>query len=252
MATRIYLTGRLAVEHGGHARIDERDLPGRQGRLAFVYLVAHRHRPVLRDDLIDVLWPGGEPPEGDTTLSAVLSRLRSLLKRADVGDAGIDVDGRTLSIRLPGDAWVDLESAANAVDVCEGALRQGDRGGAWGHANVAITIATRPLLSGEEAPWITGWRTKLLALRVRALHALVTISAANGEPAVAIQHAEEILAIDPYREPAYQELMRLHAAAGNRAEAFRVFCRCTERLRTELGTKPSSRTEQIWKAIEQS
>lgn len=252
MATRIYLTGRLAVEHNGIVSIDERDLPGRQGRLAFAYLVSHRGRPVRRDDVMAVLWGDGDPPEGDTALSAVLSRLRALLKRADIPGASIDVDRRSLSIQLPVDAWIDLESASNAVDVCEGALRRGDRAEAWGDANVAITIATRPFLAGEDAPWIEAWRTKLAALRIRALHALVTISDANGEPAVAIQHAEEILAIDPYREPAYRELMRLHAANGNRAEAFRVFGRCADRLRAELGTKPSPQTEQLWKAIEQS
>ena len=37
---RLYLTGRLAAELGD-ARFDERRLPGRQGRRAFVYL--HHH-----------------------------------------------------------------------------------------------------------------------------------------------------------------------------------------------------------------
>jgi len=64
------------------------------------------------------------------------------------------------------------------------------------HANVAIAIARRPFLSGEEAPWIEGWRAKLTATVVRALRELITISAANREPAVAIQHAEEMLEVE--------------------------------------------------------
>ena len=111
-------------------------------------------------------------------------------------------------------------------------------------------IARRPFLSGEEAPWIEGWRAKLTTTLVRALHALITICAANGEPGVAIQHAEEILEVEPYRETAYQELMRLHAAMGNRAEALRVLARCRDRLRSDLGTTPSPETESVWRAIE--
>ena len=65
------------------------------------------------------------------------------------------------------------------------------------HANVAIAIARRPFLSGEEAPWIEGWRAKLTATLVRAIRELITITAANREPAVAIQHAEEILEVGP-------------------------------------------------------
>ena len=250
VATRIYLTGRIAAEHDGRVLVDERDLPGRQGRLAFVYLVAQRHRPTRRDDLMNVLWGDAPPQEFEVTFSAVLSRLRGLLRKAALADAAIDVEHGSISLRLPRDTWIDLEAAANAIDLCEGALRRGDRGAAWGHANVAIVIARRPFLSGEEAPWIEGWRAKLTTTLVRARHALITISAANGEPGVAIQHAEEILEVEPYRETAYQELMRLHAAMGNRAEALRVLARCRDRLRSDLGTTPSPETESVWRAIE--
>ena len=44
--------------------------------------------------------------------------------------------------------------------------------------------------------------------------------------------------------------MRLHAAMGNRAEALRVFARCRNRLRSELGTTPSPETEGVWRAID--
>ena len=155
---RIYLTGRIAVEHDGRVPVAERDLPGRQGRLAFVYLVAHRRRPTRRDDLMDVLWGDSPPQECEVTLSAVLSRLRGLLRKAVLDDAAIDVEHGGISVRLPPGTWIDLEAAANAIDLCDGALRRGDRGEAWGHANVAIVIARRPFLAGEEAPWIESWR----------------------------------------------------------------------------------------------
>jgi DNA-binding SARP family transcriptional activator len=43
--------------------------------------------------------------------------------------------------------------------------------------------------------------------------------------------------------------MRLHAASGNRAEALRVFARCRELLRDELGASPSPRTEAVFLEI---
>ncbi len=248
--TRIYLTGRMAIEHDGVVRVDEKDLPGRQGRLGFAFLMAHRRVPVLREALVDALWPDGDEPDSDTSFSAILSRLRGLLKKSGLTDAAIVADRGSVSLQLPGDVWVDLEAAANAIDLCDGALRRGDRAAAWGHANVAIVIAKRPFLQGEDAPWIAGWRQKLQAILVRALQALVAISAENGEPSVAIQHAEEILEIEPYRETAYQELMRLHASMGNRAEAMLVFSRCRDRLKTELSTTPSAKTLDVWRAIE--
>src|SRR5438067_11757077 len=102
-ATRIQLCGMLAVEIEG--RRCERELQGRQGRLLFIYLVASRARPVMRAELLDVLWPDTPPPTAETTLTGVLSRLRHVL-----GDRVLQ--GRDqLRLILPPDAWVDVEVA---------------------------------------------------------------------------------------------------------------------------------------------
>ena len=58
---RIHLCGELRVEYGGTRR--EAQLRGRQGRLAFAYLLLHRDRAVRRDALIEALWADeGAPP----------------------------------------------------------------------------------------------------------------------------------------------------------------------------------------------
>jgi DNA-binding SARP family transcriptional activator len=84
---------------------------------------------------------------------------------------------------------------------------------------------------------------------LRGLHCLSETSAINGEPALALQYASEVLEIDPYRETAYQHLMRLHAGLGNSAEALLVFARCREYLREELGASPSPETERLYLSI---
>ncbi|HXT35888.1 MAG TPA: bacterial transcriptional activator domain-containing protein [Chloroflexota bacterium] len=48
----------------------------------------------------------------------------------------------------------------------------------------------------------------------------------NGEHALAERAAEETISLEPFRETGYQRLMRVHAAAGNRAEALRAYERC--------------------------
>ena len=43
--------------------------------------------------------------------------------------------------------------------------------------------------------------------------------------------------------------MRMHAAAGDRAEALRVFAKCRELLREELGVAPRRRQKRFtWKS----
>lgn len=251
MATpRIYLTGRVTLEHGDRS-IDERDLPGRQGRLAFVFLAVNRHRPVARDELVSVIWADRQPQDVDTALSAILSKLRSALKKAGLAanDAGVDVRLGSVELRMPADTWMDIEDAGNAADEAEGALRRGDPARAWSAANVVISIARRPFLPDEEAPWIEARRAALRALLGRGLQCLSQISASNGEASLAVQYAAEMVDLEPFRETAYQHLMRIHAAMGNRAEALRVFARCRELLREELGTSPSPQTEAVFLEI---
>ena len=51
---RVYVCGRLAVEHGPTV-VREGDLPARQGRRLWTYLVVHRRWPVGRDALAAAL-----------------------------------------------------------------------------------------------------------------------------------------------------------------------------------------------------
>lgn len=247
---RIYLTGAVAIEHGEHL-VRERQFPGRQGRIAFVFLAVNHHRPIHREELMGAIWPGDAPAQSDGALDAILSKLRGLLKTAGFASdaAGIDVSSGTIALRLPGRAWIDLEAAANALDEAEGALRRQDTVNAWSLANVAVVISRRPFLPDVEAPWIEAQRNALRALQMRALQCLVTVSATNAEPLLAIQHAAEMVQLDPFRETAYQLLMKMHAAAGDRAEALRVFARCRELLRDELGVSPSPQTEAVYLEI---
>ncbi len=69
---------------------------------------------------------------------------------------------------------------------------------------------------------------------------------ASSEPLLAIHHATEMVQLEPFRETTYQLLMRMHVAAGDRAEALRVFARCRELLRDELGISPSPQTEAVY------
>ena len=247
MIPRIYLTGSVAIEHGEQL-VRERQFPGRQGRIAFVFLALNRHRSVHREELLGAIWPGDSPAQTDAALDAILSKLRSMLKSAGV-PGGVEVSSGTITLQLPADAWVDLEAAANALDEAEGALRRHDIINAWSLANVAVVISRRPFLPDVEAPWIESQRGALRALQMRALQCLVTVSENNHEPRLAIQHAAEMVALDPFKETAYQLLMKMHAAAGDRAEALRIFAKCRELLRDELGVSPSPQTEAVYLEI---
>ena len=221
---------------------------GSRSRLAFAFLAAERHRPVSRQEFVTVVWADETPRELDVSLNAILSKLRTAFKKAAL-PASIDVRSGAIQMHLPADAWLDLEDAAHALDAAEGALRRDDYGGSWGHAVAAVIVSRRPFLPGEDAPWIEARRARLRSILVRGLNALSRVSAANREDGLAVQYASEVVELEPFQESGYRHLMRLHAQMGNRGEALRVFGRCRELLREELGADPSAETERVFLEI---
>jgi DNA-binding SARP family transcriptional activator len=242
---RIYLVGPVCLEANGKVLGDWRSV-GRQGRLVFAFLAAEHRRAIPREELAEELWREEPPPSWERALSAVLSKLRALLGQAGLPGTAIMGSFGCCQLRLPADAWIDLEAAAAGLDRAEGALRNGDPQQAWGWAKVAYYIACRPFLVGEEGPWASRTRAELRDVLVRAHESLSEISAWSGEAAMAVRHAEQAVALEPFRETAYQRLMLAHAAAGNRAEALRVYERCCRLLAEELGVSPSPQTEAVY------
>ncbi|HJR24927.1 MAG TPA: helix-turn-helix domain-containing protein, partial [Acidimicrobiales bacterium] len=101
--------------------------PGRQGRLAFAYLVCERDRAVRREELADLLWGEQVPDSWPASLAAVVSRLRRLLGEAGLDGAATLVSAAgTYQLLLPPGAVVDLEQLRDLVADAEGAARDED------------------------------------------------------------------------------------------------------------------------------
>lgn len=242
--TRFYLTGRVTVE--GQVVVDQAALPGRQGRLALVYLVTERSRPVPVDELADALWGEQLPTSWEPSLRVVVSKVRTVLERAGAGQ--VVGEGGCYQALLRS-ASVDTEEAANALDRAEGAQRRGDVGEAWSEATVAASIARRQLLPGEDLPWIAASRVRLEALAVRALDVLAEVNLERGDHRLAAAAAHDLIALAPYREAGYRHLMQAEAAGGDHAEALRVFERLRDLLDRDLGARPDPRTRRLSQQI---
>jgi DNA-binding SARP family transcriptional activator len=234
---RIYLAGRLAIEAGDQL-LDEGQLPARQGRIAFAYLVLERQRPIPRLELAEAIWGADVPEAWDAGLSALLSRLRRVFR-----DSAIEADIETLSgsasLSLPDGVWVDVEAARNALDEAEGLMRSATPEDAWGPAVVAFSITERGFLHGEELPWIVRERERQRAEHLRVLEVLSELSFFRGEPEAALVYARKSIEMEPFRESSYERMMRAQLKVGNRAEALRTYEKLRQLLADELGADPS-------------
>ena len=245
---RIYLCGRVSVEHDGRVLTDAA-LGGRQGRLLFAFLGTRRTQPVSKAQLIEAIWGTRTPPSVETAINALVSKLRAALRKLGVPRPhGVASDVGTYQLVVPS-AWIDIEDARTSIDRAEGALRSHALAHAWAPANVAAAITRQPFLPDEEQPWVQQQRAQLQRVWRRAMLVLSAVSVRNGEHELGIQHAADALSAEPFDEIACQALMRAHAVAGNRAEALRVYANCRKLFRDELGAEPSEQTGAVFLSI---
>lgn len=96
---------------------------------------------------------------------------------------------------------------------------------------------------GEElSEWIGFERTRCRNLSELLLERIAGRLADRGEEAAAIALAQQLVALDPYREKSHRLLMRLYARQGERSLAIAQFQKCRQLLAEELGTEPSPQT----------
>ncbi len=245
---KVFLVGRVAVEAAG-VLMDEERFPGRQGRLLFACLVVEQGRPVPRGELAYALWEDAPPATWEKALTVLVSKLRGLL--ADLGVDGTKVLTSAFGcyrLNLPVGTWVDVIAAADALREAEAAL-DADAEQARTTALQAASLARPTFMPGEDGAWVEAKRHDLLETRRRALGCLAEACLRLGDEAEAAKWAEEMIGLEPYRETGYRQLMAAHAAAGNRAEALRVYERCRRLLARELGAYPSPETESIYREL---
>jgi DNA-binding SARP family transcriptional activator len=231
--TRIQLFGQLAVEIRGQPL--EEHLPGRQGRMVLAYLAANRARPVSRDELMGALWPNTAPAAPGAALSTVLTRLRQSL-----GD-GIIGERQDLSLRLPPDAWVDVEAMEAHAARAETALAHRNPIEALEAGREGLALSAGRLLPEFPDRWVEEHRREIEERRRAMFEVCARAGLALGEHELgaAERAARALVAQNPYRESGYALLMEIHAARGDVAEALRVYDTLRRLLREELGIAPS-------------
>jgi DNA-binding SARP family transcriptional activator len=243
---RVQLCGRFAVDING-SRIED-TLPGRRGRVLFAYLVLNRGREVPRDELLMAGWGEEAAIEAGNALSVLLSKLRHGL--------GADrLRGRTaVELLLPQATFVDVEAALEGAHRAESAIAEERWAQAWGPAGIAYHVATRPFLTGLEAPWIDQWRRRLEEVRLRGLECFAAAGLGLGGAALAQaeERARMLTELAPYRETGHLILLEALERRGNVAEALRAYDRLRVLLREELGIAPSPTVQAVHRRLLQS
>jgi DNA-binding SARP family transcriptional activator len=244
---KIYTLGRFSVVKDGTPL--ELGAGGKRKPLELLMaLVALGGSGVSQTKLTDALWPEVEGHLAQQTFEITLHRLRKLIGQEPalvLKDGKLSLDARC--------CWVDSWACEHLLGRIERALHESparpediDR-----LATKLLALYQGPFLATEaEQPWSLSPRERLRSKFLRQFGALGRHWEADGKWDRAANGYLQGLEVDPLAEELYRSLMRCYRQQGRPAEAYAVYARCCNTLKTILGVGPSPETETLRRAIE--
>ncbi len=228
-----------------------------KGRVLLVYLAMSPGQAFSRDFLADLLWPNLPADKARHNLRQTLSNLRRLLHDRQ-RDPPFLATSRAAVQFNPGPhfyldaarfrqalAWIEslppqqLDQQPECIDRLVEALElyRGD-------FLTGLTIDSLPF---EE--WATIQRERLHRLAMDALRLLANYYERHRDYARARHYARRQVELEPWREEAHRQLMRLLARTGQRTAALQQYQHCRRILETELGLNPAPETVALYERI---
>ena len=230
-------------------------LRSRKQLALLVYLVSEHATVHSRESLMTLFWPAEGRASAQNNLRFTLSHLRSLHeKMAEPGSAGgelLQADRHTVQIDPTWVSRADVNdfhqllartrqhnhSSRDQCAACQSALAQ------------AVQLYQGEFLAGfalDDCPafeeWLFMQRERLHVLVGEAYRDLATAAETQGDLGAARSFVQRQIELDPLREPAYRQQMRILARLGERSAALAVFERCRHLLNEELGLDPEPET----------
>lgn len=215
--------------------------------LALLGYLAAQDKPVPRERLVDLLWGDKSEARGRANLSWVLNRISTLLPGCLQADRHTVQFQRAAPSASSGQApyWLDIvafeeleaqgEAAvlARAVELYRGEFLEG--------------IYLRRCAEFEI--WLVGERERWRQRVAWVLGELVTHHSQRGEVREGLRFARRLLALEPWREDTYRQVMRLLARSGQRTAALAQYETCRRILAEELDVEPSEETTRLYDQI---
>ncbi len=217
----IEVLGRFRIDLGdGHAIEEGSWERSRPQQLVQLLALAPGHR-MVRDQVIDALWPELDVGAGAANLRKAAHHARAVLGDADA----VVLRGGKVALFPDHEVRTDLEIFDRAA---RDALAAGE---AEQCGTVADTIGGELLPGSPYDEWTSGPRRAVAARRIDLLRAA--------------GRWVEVVALEPTDEASYRALMRAALDQGRRAEAIRWYGAARTALVTELGVATDAETDAI-------
>lgn len=225
-----------------------RSWSGSRVRTIFQYLLLHP-RPVHREVLMELLWPGYPHRSARNNLNVTMYGLRRALDMNGGREYVVHRDGYyALNRDL---AWsVDHVRFAQAVERSQLAVASGQPNTALAEAQCAVDEYRGCLFEGDpSADWCATERSTLTEMFAQTLELSAELYLNRADIDAAQRAAQRLVDEDDCRESAHRLLMACHAHRNQRDQVVRQYRSCVTKLHDELDIAPSTETVRLFRQL---
>lgn len=238
----------IALFGGLSMEVDGRPLPqipSRAGRSLFAYLVTHRDTAPTRDLLAGMFWSDMLETQARRRLSHALWQIQAVLSESAGLDTYLDARPTTVRFNPAADVTVDVDEFDATLATVKS---HGDDPGPARSLSRLIDAARLyrgDFMAGFYDDWIVVEQERLRQGHFAILSHIVRLSKSQGDFEQALLYARRLALLNPLREDAHREIMRLTYLLGRPNEALQQYERCVSILASELGAEPSTETRAL-------
>lgn len=208
-----------------------------RGVMILRYLLL-QDRPVPRDRLMGLLWPGSTSESARNNLNVAIYGLRRALEAGAPGPHVVFRDG-AYQLAADRSLWLDVRMFIDACARGTVALRDGRLNEAERLLRDGVTLYGGPLFADDtEGEWYLPDRRMLVERYATALHDLASLRLDVGDAAECVELGRQVLRVEPCREVTHRLLMRAYARQSLRHLAVRQYRECVDTLERALDVGP--------------
>jgi DNA-binding SARP family transcriptional activator len=257
---QIELLGGLRLSRSGRSITHFRT---RKTGVLLAYLASCSDRTHPRDELVELLWPDASPEDGRNSLSQAISWLRREIDPAGPADAEADgAEGKPTNaasgepLLVADRTTARLNAHAFTTDVAQfaaalhGAAQAADGAQRARWLTRAMELYRGELLPGCFEPWVLQERAWLAEQYFQALGQLLVELERMEELQSALNYARHGVSMDPLREEAHRNLIRIYVASGQPDAARRQYRELERLLERELDDTPEAASRTLIREIE--
>lgn len=224
-----------------------------KARSVLQFLLARHEQPVVRDVLMETLWPECEPQAASNNLKAAIHGLRRTLGHLFQGNTAypyIISMNHSYQINPEIELWLDVKEFEEHWTGGRSLEKKGRVAEAITEYELAESLYRGDYLEDEPyAEWALLRRESLEDIYLIILGKLADYAMEAFDYESSIIYCQKILVKDRCREDTYRRLMCCYSRLGRRNRALRWYEICLRTVENELDTVPEPETSTLYQRL---